>query len=87
MGRPQLGLKARQTGDAAPWQILDVHLFRRFLLTPNQFGPEASAIGSSFKLSFHPYKEHPKQTPYVVGASFLVRAAIGFRIGLELELL
>jgi hypothetical protein len=27
MGRPQLGPKAHQTGDIAPWQILDVNLF------------------------------------------------------------
>ena len=87
MGRPQLGLKAHQTDDATPWQILDVHLFQRFPLTPNEFGPETGAIGRSFKLSFHPYKEHPKRTQYVAGASFLVRAAPGFRTGLELELI
>ena len=39
------------------------------------------------KLSFHPYKERPKRTPYATWASFLVRAAPGLRDGLELELL
>ena len=38
------------------------------------------------KLSFHPYKELPKQTPYATWASFLVRAAPGLRDRLELEL-
>jgi hypothetical protein len=87
VGRPQLWLKARQTGDAAAWQILDVNFFQRFLLTPNEFGPETSAIRSYMKFSFHPYKERPKRTPYGTGASFLVRAAPELRAGLELELL
>jgi hypothetical protein len=30
-------------------------------LTPNEFGPETSAIGSYMKFSFHPYKERPKR--------------------------
>ena len=72
-------------GGAAPWQILDVTLLRRFPLTPNEFRPEASTIGSSLKLSFHSYKERPKQTPYATWTSFLVRAAPGLRGGLELE--
>ena len=38
------------------------------------------------KLSFHPYKERPKRTPYATWASFLVRAAPRLRDGLELEL-
>jgi hypothetical protein len=87
VGHPQLGLKARQTGDAAVWQILDINFFRRFLLTLNEFGPETSAIGSYMKFSFHPYKERPKWTLYATGASFLVRAAPELRAGLELELL
>jgi hypothetical protein len=85
--RPQLGLKARQTGDASACQILDVNFFRPFMLTPNEFGPENSAIGSFVKLFlFHLYKERPKRTPYATGASFLVRAAPELRAGLELEL-
>ena len=39
------------------------------------------------KLSFHPYKEHPKRTPYVAWASIFVWAAPGLRDGLELEFL
>ena len=39
------------------------------------------------ELSFHPYKERPKGTPYATWASFLVRAASRLRDGLELELL
>jgi hypothetical protein len=38
VGHSHLGPKAHQTGDAAPWQILDVNLFRRFLLTQDEFG-------------------------------------------------
>ena len=39
------------------------------------------------KLSFYPYKERPKRTPYVTWASFLVCAAPGLRDGFKLELL
>ena len=46
-----------------------------------------SAIGSSLKLSFHPYKEHSKQAPYAAWAPILVQAAPGLRDGLELEFL
>ena len=73
-------------GVAAPWQILDVVLFWVFLLTPNEFWPEAGAIGSSLKLSFRPYKERPIRTPYAAWASFLVCAALGLRDELELYL-
>ena len=87
MGRPQLGLKAHQTGDATPWQILDVNLFRRFPLTQDDFRHETGAIGSSMKFRFQPYKERPKPTSYATWASILVRTAPGLRTGLELELL
>ena len=50
----------------------------------NEFGPQTSAVGCSLKLSFHPYKEHPKRTPYVAWASILVRAAPALRDGLQL---
>jgi hypothetical protein len=56
-------------GDAAPWQILDVHLFQWFPSTQMEFGYETSAIGSSIKFTFQPYKERPKRTPYEVVAS------------------
>ena len=62
-------------GGAAPWQILDVHLFRRFLLTHKEFGHETSAIGKCVSLAFHPYVERPKRTPYVAGATKTSRTA------------
>jgi len=37
------------------------------------------------KLSYHPYKEHPKQTPYEAWVSILMRAAPGLRDGIEFE--
>jgi hypothetical protein len=87
VGRPQLGPKAHQTGDATPCQILDVNLFRRFPLTLDKFWHETGAIGSSMKLFFQPYIERPKPTPYAIWASVLLRTALGLRTGLELELL
>ena len=73
-------------GVATPGKILDVNLFGRFLSTPDEFGPETSSIGSSLKLSFHPYKENPKRTLYASWALILVRAAPGLRYELELDL-
>jgi hypothetical protein len=64
VGRPQLWPKAHQTNDAAPWQILDVNLFRIFLLTQDEFWHDTGAIGISMKLCFQPYIERPKPTPY-----------------------
>jgi hypothetical protein len=87
VGHPQLGPKAHQTGDAAPWQILDVNLFRRFPLTQDEFWHETSSIGSSMKLFFQPYIKRPKPTLYATWASVLLRTAPGLRTGLELELL
>jgi hypothetical protein len=84
---PQLGLKAQQIGDAEPWQILDVQLFRRYLNNNKEFLGGTSAIGSSLKLSFHPYKERHNRTPYATWASIVLQAAPGLRGGLELEFL
>jgi hypothetical protein len=44
MGHPKLGSKAHQTGDTVPWQIQDVNLFQRFLLTLDEFWHETGAI-------------------------------------------
>jgi hypothetical protein len=77
VGCPQLGPKAHQTGDAAPWQILDVNLFRRFPLTQDEFWHETGAIGSSMKFCFQPYIEHPKPSPYATWASVFLRTAPG----------
>jgi hypothetical protein len=87
VGRPQLGAKAHQTGDAAHWEILDVNLFRRSPLTQDEFWHETSAIGSSVKLCFQPYIKRPKPTPYATWVSVLLRTAPGLRTALELELL
>jgi hypothetical protein len=70
VGRPQLRPKAYQAGNAAPWQILDVNLFRRFPLTQDEFWHETGAIGSPMKLCFQPYIERPKPTPYGPGRPF-----------------
>jgi hypothetical protein len=87
VGRPQLGSKAHQTGDAAPWQILDINLFRRFPLTQDEFWHETGVIGSSVKLCFQPYIERPKRTLYATWTSVLLRTTPVLRTGLELELL
>jgi hypothetical protein len=85
VGRPQLGPKAHQTGDATPWQILDVNLFRGYPLTQDEFWHETSAIGSSMKLCFQPYIERPKLTRYATWASILVCTALGLRTGSNLN--
>jgi hypothetical protein len=64
MGRPQLGPKAHQTGDVAPWQILDVNLFRLLPLTQDEVLHDTSAIGRSMQLCFQQYVERPKPTLY-----------------------
>jgi hypothetical protein len=87
MGRPQLGHKAQQTGDAEPSQILDVNLFQRFPLTQDEFRHVTSSIGSSIKVFFQPSIERLKPTPYAAWASVLLRIAPGLKTTLELELL
>jgi hypothetical protein len=72
---------------AAPWQILDVNLFRRFPLTQDEFWHETDAIGSSMKLCFQPYIGRPQLTPYGTWASVLMRTAPRLRTGPELKLL
>ena len=71
-----VGYKAQRPKDgvAAPGQILDVKFLGRFPSTPDEFGPETSAIRSVLKLSFHPYKEHLNLNQYATWASVLVRA-------------
>ena len=72
-------------GGAAPFQILDVNLFRELLLTPNIDGPEYGGVGKVMKLSFHPYKVLLKWTPYVAVALFLVQTVSGIREGNEVQ--
>jgi len=70
---------------ASPRQILDVNLFGRFPLTPDEFEPDTGAIGSVLKLSFHPSIVRPNPTPYATWASVLVRAVSGVRNRNEIE--
>jgi hypothetical protein len=37
------------------------------------FKRETRSIGKAILLSFHPYKEHPKQSPYVISVMILVQ--------------
>ena len=60
-------------GGTAPFQILDVELFRELLLTPNSYRPESGGFGNIMKLSFQPYKVLLKRTPYVAVALFWCR--------------
>ena len=75
-----------KNSDAAPGQILDVNFLGRFLLTPDEFEPETSSIGSVLELSFPPYKVRPNPSPYVTVAPVLVQTAPGLRNGLEVDL-
>ena len=72
-------------GGAAPFQILDVELFHEFLSTPNSYGPESGGVRKVMKLSFQPYKNLYKRTPYVAVASFLVQTVSGIREGNEVQ--
>ena len=78
-------LKRPKTGGAAPFQILDVDLFRELLLTPNRYGPESGGVGKFMKLSFQPYKVILKRTPYVAVALFLVQTISVIREGNEVQ--
>jgi hypothetical protein len=84
---PTTGPTAHQTGDTAPWKLLDVNLFRRFPLTLDEFWHETSAIGSFMKFRFQQYIELPKPTLHATWASVLLCIAPGLRTWLELELL
>jgi hypothetical protein len=56
-------------GDTTPWQILDVHIFWRFLSPQMWFWHETYFIRRSMKFPFQPYKERPKRSPYEVVAT------------------
>ena len=64
MGSHEIQGPKAKNGDAAPGQILDLYLFRRFPLTPVEFGHETGSIGKVMKLSFRAYEERPNQSPY-----------------------
>jgi hypothetical protein len=52
------GPKAKK-GGAAPRQILDVQLFRRFLLIPDEFRHSTSSIGKVVSLPFQGVQKRP----------------------------
>ena len=60
-------------------------MFHKFLLTPNSYVPESGGVGKVMKLSFQPYKDLLKRTPYVAVASFLVQTVSGIREGNEVQ--
>ena len=60
-------------------------MFHEFLSTPNIYGPESGGVRKDMKLSFHPYKDLLKRTPYVAVASFLVQTVSGIREGNEVQ--
>ena len=78
-------LKRTKTGDTAPFQILDVDLFCKFLSTLKSYGPESGGVGKVMKLSFQPCKDLLKRTPYVAVALFLVQTVSGIREGNKVQ--
>ena len=81
----QQGTRANSPKDsgAAPWQILDVILFWRFPLTPDEFLHGARSIGKLISLAFLAYVERPKNSTYATWVTVLVCAAPEFRIWIE----
>ena len=59
------------------WRSTQADSGRRLIssiaMTPTRYGPESGGFGNAMKLSFQPYKEHPKRISYVTVASFLVQ--------------
>jgi hypothetical protein len=74
------GPKAKY-GGVAPRQILDVQLFRRFLLILDEFGHETSSIGKVISLHFHGVQELPNWMLYATWESVLMWAT-PIRVGL-----
>jgi hypothetical protein len=75
MGSTKYMAQKLKYGDAAPRQILNVNLFHRFPMTPDEFCHETSAIGKVIFLAFHAYKERPNPSPSaLVEREALVRA-------------
>ena len=68
-----------------PFQILDVELFHKFLLTLNSYGPESGGVGKVMKFSFQPCKVLLKRSPYVAMELFLVQTVSGIREGNEVQ--
>jgi hypothetical protein len=59
------GPKAKN-GGIAPRQILDVQLFWRFMLIPDEFGHGTSSIGKNISLPFHRTQECPNWMSYAI---------------------
>jgi hypothetical protein len=74
------GPKAKN-GDATPRQILDVQLFRRSPLTPDEFGHGTSSIEKVISFPFDGVQEHPNWMLYMTCGSVLIWTAHG-QVGL-----
>jgi hypothetical protein len=75
---PLLGSTRYIAHQAKIWQdntmTYSMHLIvSMFPWTKKAFGRETRSIGKVIILSFHPYKEHPKQSPYVISTMIFVR--------------
>jgi hypothetical protein len=66
-----------------PWQIMYASLFRCFPWNKMVFGHETRSIGKVILLSFHPYKECPKRSLYVISVMILVWTIPGIWINLS----
>ena len=85
MGSREIQGPKAKNGGAAPGQILDLYLFRRFPLTLVEFGCETRSIGKVMKLSFRAYEERPNPSPYATWATVLVQTVPDLRDRLELD--
>jgi hypothetical protein len=65
------GPKAKN-GGVAPRQILDVQLFQRFPLIPDEFGHETNTIGNVISLTFQGVQECPNWMSCATWASVLM---------------
>jgi len=54
-------------------------------LTAKSYGPESGGVGKVMKLSFQPFKDLLKRTPYVAVASFLGQTGSRIREGNEVQ--
>ena len=71
-------------GVAAPWQIMDANLFRRFPLISKRFWCETTWIDFLIKLSFHPYVDRRKQSPDASWVTSLRQTQTWVALGLHL---
>ena len=74
-----------QNGDAESEQILDSDLFRRFPMTPIEFGGETGGIGKVFLLAFYPYKERMGLNFKTAWSWIPSRTQIRVQVGFQLD--